>query len=573
VPFEGYELALLWHHTGLVTESPIVLPRGSASVVIAAQHEIGEVSSRSVLIEGSTSTSGLLREIAADEGPFGNLCGHNVNGTARLGLNELRGVRDADDPSRFDWTVAMAAFGPSTTVTRSVADVTPFLPGCWWYDIDVDGEPDLLNQYARYDPESLAVRVLYDRPDWEQSAATWYETGHGGIDVVADVNGTCRAEMPIELGVMDTVSGELLVRWRDAEGNDELIHTFNGGAVRQGDTVLWWGTESSSSGIAFPRHVVLAEANGLIRWRREEAYLSVPAIGDVDGDGAPELVAVGASGLTAWRLDGSIALRVEGDLLWTGTSPTLADLDGDNTYEILHYASDGLTIYDGRTGDRLANWPNGGNIGSYSNIAVADVNGDGSMDILGIDWSERADGEGGSSGIFVLSAAKGRFAKGRRVWNQVAYDVTSVAHDGSIIKWPIPSFDATNTFRAQPAFDGHYADLQPVLLGSCADDWVCSGGDGAMRLSVAATNTGSDDAPAGAELRLYTRKTPDCYQLVATHVIDEAIPSLTSSEPVVLVVPVEDWGNERVLEVWHDTIHDCDIINNRVPLDVDVCAE
>ncbi len=152
------------------------------------------------------------------------------------------------------------------------------------------------------------------------------------------------------------------------------------------------------------------------------------------------------------------------------------------------------------------------------------------------------------------------------------YDVTSVAHDGSIIKWPIPSFDATNTFRAQPAFDGHYADLQPVLLGSCADDWVCSGGDGSMRLSVAATNTGSDDAPAGAELRLYTRKTPDCYQLVATHVIEEAIPSLTSSEPVVLVVPVEDWGNERVLEVWHDTIHDCDIINNRVPLDVDVCA-
>ncbi len=339
VAFEGYELALLWHHSGLVTESPIVLPRGSASVVIAAQHESGEVS-RSVFIDGINATSELFGDIEADEGPFGNLCGHNASGTALLGLNELRAVRDADDPSQFDWAVTMAAFGPSTTVTRSVADLTTFLPGCWWYDVDVDGDADLINQYALYDPESLAVRVLYDRPDWEQSAAAWYEPGHGGIDVVADVNGTCRAEMPIELGVIDTVSGEFIVRWRDAEGNDDLIHTFNGGAVRQGDTVLWWGTETSENYSAFPRHVVLAEANGLIRWRREEARISVPAIGDVDGDGAPDMVCrnPGNDEISVWRMDRLGRLLDARDIGIDGASwkvEAVRDWDGNGCSDLL----------------------------------------------------------------------------------------------------------------------------------------------------------------------------------------------------------------------------------------------
>lgn len=566
VPFEGFDIEERWrYYADGGTELPIVLPEGDEATVISIQTDATGALSRGLFLEGATGSA----EVFGPVGPqysFQSLCGRMTSDGPVIGVSERTRTRPDAVPSSLEF-VALALFRRSNVVAVTPPDTESTLhPGCQWFDVDADGYTEAVNRRGLYRVDPLALAIPYSVPDWLPTRATWYESFDGGFLAVSDTHGECRAEIPTEAGILDTTTGETLYSWRGPDGSRGSLHVFNGAAVRDGSTVLWWGTESSQSYSLWPRHVILADADGGIRWKYEEANLGIPAIGDIDGDGAPELVAVGASGLLAWRLDGTVALTIKEEAADynPGGSPVLADLDADGRYEILIHSEGGVTIYDGVSGSALARWSDAGT--PQYGLVVADVDADGSVDIVGSDWGE-------PPSIFVLSAANGRFAKGRRVWNQFPYDVTSVAHDGSIIKWPIPSFDATNTFRAQPAFDGHYADLQPVLLGSCVDDWVCSGGDGSMRLSVAATNTGSDDAPPGAELRLYTRKTPDCYQLVATHVIDEAIPSLTSSEPVVLAVPVEDWGNERVLEVWHDSIHDCDIINNRVPLDLDVCAD
>lgn len=82
---------------------------------------------------------------------------------------------------------------------------------------------------------------------------------------------------------------------------------------------------------------LLDARNGALIWRSSatyetglpNSYVNSPAIGDIDGDGAPEIVAAGSNDgmVRAWSRTGSIVWRTP----WTGfgifASPTLADLD------------------------------------------------------------------------------------------------------------------------------------------------------------------------------------------------------------------------------------------------------
>ena len=77
----------------------------------------------------------------------------------------------------------------------------------------------------------------------------------------------------------------------------------------------------------------------------------------------------------------------------------------------------------------------------------------------------------------------------------------------------------------------------------------------------------------GAVVRLYTRDGVNtCFAEVASATVPDAIPSMTASEGVLLSVPIAAWGTERVLQVVNDADHDCDPVNNRVPVVIDVCG-
>jgi len=108
------------------------------------------------------------------------------------------------------------------------------------------------------------------------------------------------------------------------------------------------------------------------------------AIGDLDGDGSPEIVA----GAFAFHADGSRVAGFPVAIPGTGsTSPALADLDGDGADEVIYACTDsrlsdsGVYVFDGR-GATWPGFPRLGVIDSRSSPAVDDVDGDGVKDIV-----------------------------------------------------------------------------------------------------------------------------------------------------------------------------------------------
>jgi hypothetical protein len=115
---------------------------------------------------------------------------------------------------------------------------------------------------------------------------------------------------------------------------------------------------------------------------------STPSIGDLDGDGVPEIVTHrGNGGLVAFRWDaaagtyGTYWTSVATDLVGTNhyDGPSIHDLDDDGFPEVLSASE----VYDGKTGARLNPGQNLFGDKLAGNIAVAgDLDGDGQIELL-----------------------------------------------------------------------------------------------------------------------------------------------------------------------------------------------
>ena len=279
------------------------------------------------------------------------------------------------------------------------------------------------------------------------------------------------------------------------------------------------------------------------------------SIGDVTGDGQADIV-VGAD-------DTVFVFDPQGNILHRWRSPTvttgliLADLNGDNIYEIIHQNIGSLTVYSGITGDILMDDPSMQGASVLGGPIAADVDEDGSMEIV---VSGR--NEAGEDVIRIYGPATGRWARGRSVWNQYPYDISSVNEDGSLIPWPIPGWKAYSAFRAQPAHDGKRPDLQPVLLGACVPD--CAAGE--VLLSVGVQNTGAAEADS-ATVRLHTF-VEGRWSVVA----ETAVGRLGAMDGTVVALSVDAalWGEQQLLEVEGDE-EECNRINDRVEITFDLC--
>jgi FG-GAP-like repeat/PASTA domain len=108
-----------------------------------------------------------------------------------------------------------------------------------------------------------------------------------------------------------------------------------------------------------------------------------PVIGDVDGDGEPEIVVTPGSTVKIYSADGTVkhSMTMSGSLAY-GTAPALGDLDGDGLPEIVIQNEDGIDVWKG-DGTPLPGWPKTwtnrwqGN----SEAVIGDVDGDGYQDI------------------------------------------------------------------------------------------------------------------------------------------------------------------------------------------------
>ncbi len=161
----------------------------------------------------------------------------------------------------------------------------------------------------------------------------------------------------------------------DSDGSCEIIV-----CDKRGNLYIWRATGEPYLGDST---AVVARTNSI--------FLASPAVGDIDGDGKPEIVCVNTKGeVYAWNNDGSSVggqsvLVSFGD--FTQSSPALADFDSDGSLEIVFGvgSDDGSLILirgDGTSysdSSRILcwNWP----LGSTS-PAVGDIDNDGFLEIV-----------------------------------------------------------------------------------------------------------------------------------------------------------------------------------------------
>ena len=421
-------------------------------------------------------------------------------------------------------------------------------------DVDHDGVPELVEDHLVLDSE---CRVVYEAPAWLWNATT----------VLADITGQFDFALVSGSGVGDLATGGTTA-W-DVEEEFAYYSVFNmailsdEGEIRILAVNKFW--------------VLLAREDGSILWMRpvfpspNGVSINAPGVGDLDGDGRPEVVIrEGSDTISVGVYD------LEGNRRWRQASGpngglSLADLNADGVYEVVDWSDTGLRIFAGATGELLSERADVFTLAGWSDPVIADVDSDGSAEIIvGGDWvSEYAsEGETIQDHLFVFGAATGRFARTRPVWNQTSYDITTIRDDGSVVRFPRTSWQTYNAFRAQPSHDGDRPDLSVTFADVCAD--LCGPG-GMVQVGVQVDNLGSVEAPVGATIRLYTWTASGGVQEVASSTLSTAIPAMWSAEGVVFTVPWEDWGDGQYVQVDGAHSDECDLVNDRIDILDDPC--
>ncbi len=306
------------------------------------------------------------------------------------------------------------------------------------YDLDGDGEMEvIIGEYAYEYPSSGRLHVLnYDgteRENWPKELGQFFRSSAAVGDIDGDnvpeivvtgdrtskiyafsPDGKIKNGWPKSIG--ETIASPSLADL-DGDGAMEVIasgygkiYAFHG----DGSNVNGWPEPVESyTGVSTPAiadldddgnlEVIAGGGTKIYAWHHDGTTVegwpkssvssgvkifTSPAVGDIDGDGEPEIVAGDLLNIYAWHHDGT---TVEGwpkpfcDFKAGGVA--IADMDGDGKAEIVMGISTETSVWDGKIyvlesdGSIMPGWPVwvGGRI--YSSPVVADVDGDGKMEI------------------------------------------------------------------------------------------------------------------------------------------------------------------------------------------------
>ena len=244
-------------------------------------------------------------------------------------------------------------------------------PELWLADVDGDGAADPCTRDARglrcatsSDGESWALDALSDANGWQDVAR------HGSIRF-GDVDGDGRDDVCARAseGISCWLSGPHGIerriegpRWSDERGWSAPAY---GGTLRLADVdgdgrddVCGRGPDgfrcARATGVGFDRIWVGPAMRSEDGWDERSRYATI-RMGDVDGDGAADLCAREAEGITCWIAgESSFARRVVGPPLddasgWASpdryTTIRMGDVDGDGRSDVCARSAEGLRCW------------------------------------------------------------------------------------------------------------------------------------------------------------------------------------------------------------------------------------
>lgn len=318
------------------------------------------------------------------------------------------------------------------------ADLYQYCSAIALYDLDGDGKPEIIDGFEVTDNQGNHL--------WSYDPSAWSGTYYCPAPAAADLDGD---GLPEVLFGNSAYHHDGTVYWTvDGPPGQPQVADFDGDGVPE---------------------VFVARQDGLLVYSHDGQQLIGPtqsfdpgvsstcwskpgAVGDFDGSGHPSLMDGSCNNFGVWHvgLGASAALS----LAWSQpimdpsgiASSTAFDLLGRGIADAVYGDEAHLWVYDGATGAlEMKGNRSSGTLIEYP--VVADVDNDGSADIVVVSNS------GGSSGgiytntVEVFQDAQKRWAPTRRIWNQHAYSVTNVNEDGTIPAHMTPSWTYVNTFR------------------------------------------------------------------------------------------------------------------------------
>ncbi len=230
----------------------------------------------------------------------------------------------------------------------------------------------------------------------------------GGFDLhIHAIDRNCNSIMSDT--VEDTVWSSPALYDIDGDGRLEILI---GGDQSAGGAINWSGGEFRAIEYTAGSTVSCSHCREIWKHQLNDTMWSSPAIGDIDGDGRPEVIVGGGNYFNrsdghkvfAWHVDDGSPLpgwpaATSGS---TMPSPALGDLNGDGIPEVVASSADGYVRAFNRNGTvkwaaRLWHFTPGQLGGAVASPIIADLNGDGQNDV----------GAGNDFGYFVLNGANG----------------------------------------------------------------------------------------------------------------------------------------------------------------------
>jgi outer membrane protein assembly factor BamB len=384
-------------------------------------------------------------------------------------------------------------------------------------DVDGDGQIELVAVAA----EGVVVALDADGVERWRGATV---VGEADQPVVADLDGDGAPEVLVGPYVLDGATGALLV---ELVGSSALIPftapvaaDLDGDGVQEiayGDVVYeadgaprfqvslagtnghWWapvqadGDAAAELGLVGNGTWLIVDGDGAEIVMIDASFPGVgpSCVGDLDGDGEAEVAWIGGSELVAVELDGE---ELWGEVVhdWSGLAGcAVYDLDADGALDVLVTDEEALRVFDGPTGALLFEDLGRTSATVFETPAVADVDGDGSADLV---VPSDALTEGDAPGVALWSHRGGALLGAGPAWLSAAYAVVDVLPDGAVPAAPAPWLDP-GTWRGRRASDGLVSLPDLVVLSAEVCFEAC---DGEAAVTVVVGNAGA--APASASV-------------------------------------------------------------------------
>jgi hypothetical protein len=329
---------------------------------------------------------------------------------------------------------------------------------------------------------------------------------------------------------------------------------------------------------------------------------STPAVGDLDRDGSPEIVAVNGDRVYALRWDGSVLpgfsvainpafsapnLRTKTNHLKTAifSSAVLADLDQDERLDIIVSAMDQRAYAWNMDGDLLPGWPvflqspaspPGGDdepgAESINTPAVADITGDGVPEVV-VATNELYSSAGVPGSIEeavrqgLINLAAGNVGVSSRLY---AIHADGTAHDGDpaddggwlrdpdafLTGWPVTMNGLAALLPlVGPGVDAIIADVDPtatgpeVLNGGFAGEWLAIDDNGTPRYGYQSAASGGPSLSPGTIVQ--TAEHPAVGDVTGTGTLSMFKGGLPVEQVVNLLLVGQNIPFQHVIQGWN----------------------